>query len=118
MALVTLENVDPLKRDGVVNIDGVLDGGHEEGTAVAEQADPALSHRELMEQAHVVDEDVEETDLVSEARGNVETIRMDGNAVDVFGEFLDKFHVEVKIVPDKPTPTIVNGVVNPLEVSY
>ena len=47
---------------------------------------PALPHRELVEEPHVVNEDVEEPDLVREPGGNVETRRVDGHAEDVLSK--------------------------------
>ena len=47
---------------------------------------PALPHRELVEEPHVVDENVEEPDLVREPGGNVQPRRVDGHAEDVLAK--------------------------------
>ena len=38
---------------------------------MGEEANPRLSDRELVKDPHIVDEDVEQTDLVGETRGDV-----------------------------------------------
>ena len=53
-----------------------------------------------MENPHVVDEDVEETDLVRETSGNVEAVRMDADAVDLLVELLSKLKSEALVVPN------------------
>ena len=53
-----------------------------------------------MENPHVVDEDVEETDLVGEASGNVEAVGMDADAVDLLVKLLSKLKSEALVVPN------------------
>ena len=69
-------------------------------TTMREKANARLSNREFMENPHVVDEDVEETDLVREASGNVEAVRMDADAVDLLVELLSKLKSEALVVPN------------------
>ena len=69
-------------------------------TTMGEKANARLSNREFMENPHVVDEDVEETDLVREASGNVEAVRMDADAVDLLVELLSKLESEALVVPN------------------
>ena len=47
---------------------------------------PALPHRELVEEPHVVNENVEEPDLVREPGGDVQTRRVDGHAEDILAK--------------------------------
>ena len=69
-------------------------------TTMGEKANARLSNREFMENPHVVDEDVEETDFVRETSGNVEAVRMDADAVDLLVELLSKLESEALVVPN------------------
>ena len=67
---------------------------------MGEQANPRLSDRELVKDPHIVDEDVEETNLVGETRGNVKAIRMYADTVDLLMELLGKLKSKSLVVPD------------------
>ena len=67
---------------------------------MGEQANSRLSDRELVKDPHIVDEDVEETDLVGETRGNVKAIRMYADTVDLLVELLGKLKSKGLVVPD------------------
>ena len=64
--LVTLQQMDQLEGDGVVDMDEVLDSRHQQMSTVTEQTDLALTHRELLEQLHVINQQVEKPYLVNE----------------------------------------------------
>ena len=65
-----------------------------------EKANARLSDGEFMENPHVVNEDVEETDLVRKPSGNVEAVRMDADAVDLLVELLSKLKSKALVVPN------------------
>ena len=67
---------------------------------MGEEANPRLSNRELVKDPHIVDEDVEETNLVGETSGNVEAVRMNADAVDLLVELLGKLESEALVVPN------------------
>ena len=67
---------------------------------MGEQANARLSDRKLMKDPHIVDEDVEKTDLVRETSGNVEAVGMDADAVDLLVELLSKLKSEALVVPN------------------
>ena len=69
-------------------------------TTMGEKANARLSNREFMENPHVVDEDVEETDFVRETSGYVEAVRMDADTVDLLVELLSKLESEALVVPN------------------
>ena len=97
---MTFQRVDRFEGDRVVHVDRVFRGSHQEMTTMGEKANARLSNGEFMENPHVVDEDVEETDLVREASGNVEAVRMDADAVDLLVELLSKLKSEALVVPN------------------
>ena len=59
---------------------------------MTEQADPALSHGELMEQSHIVYQKVEQSDLVHESHRNVETVWVYCDTVNLLLKPFGKFH--------------------------
>ena len=67
---------------------------------MGEEANPRLSDRELVKDPHIVDEDVEQTDLVGETRGDVEAIRMYADTVDLLMELFGKLKSKCLVVPD------------------
>ena len=97
---MTFQRVDRFEGDRVVHVDRVFRGSHQEMTTMGEKANARLSNGEFMENPHVVDEDVEETNLVRETSGNVEAVRMDADAVDLLVELLSKLESEALVVPN------------------
>lgn len=60
---------------------------------------PALPHSKLLENSHIINQNVEQPDLVSEARGNVETCWVDGHTEYLLSEPLrDSLTLSISIL--------------------
>ena len=98
--MVAFKHMNRFEGDSVVHVDRVFCGCYQQVTTMGEQANARLSDGELMKDPHIVDEDVEETDLVGETRGKVEAIGMDTDAVDLLVELFGKLQSKCLVVPD------------------
>ena len=70
------------------------DSHSQQVTAVTEETDTTLSDGKLLKQSHVVYQQIEQSDLVHEAHGNVEAIWVYGDTVDLLLKPLGKFQTE------------------------
>ena len=73
---------------------------------MTKKTDSALSDGEFLEQSHVVDQKVEQSNLVHETDSNVQTVRMYRNTVDFLLKHLSQLHSKRAIIPN-PNGVIV-----------